>query len=163
LLGRDAPLKFFEVLKKNSLTASLALAFKAPATEVENAWLKKVREYQPVEEITTEPENIPQLLQTALVPGTVKAGTTLEIQFFFKNARNDLLPEGVFIRDERTGRVLQPKLQSDKGTSYMIVKLPVDADCPPGDYKYTVTAIDESGNLRSWAGSYRIKNTENTE
>jgi len=163
LLGREAPIKFFEALKKNSLTASLVAAFRAPATEVENTWVKKVREYQPVDEITISAGEVPQLLQTALVPGTVKPGAELEMQLFFKTPKNNLLPEGVFVRDERTGRVLQPQATADKIVGNMVLRLPVDPACPPGDYKYMVTAIDESGNLRNWTGIYKVKNTENTD
>ena len=46
LQGRERPIKLFEALKKASLTESLAMTFKAPAAELENIWLKRVREYQ---------------------------------------------------------------------------------------------------------------------
>jgi|WetSurSiteA1Bulk_404760.scaffolds.fasta_scaffold02670_3 hypothetical protein len=154
--GRDAPLKLFEALKKNSLAASLAVAFKDPAAEVENIWLKRVREYQPIDEITVTAEDAPQLLQTALVPGSAKPGTTLEMQLFLKSRNNNLLPEGIFVQDEHAGRVLQPQAPSDKGVGYVVVRLPIEGDRPPGDYKYRVTAIDESGNLRSWTGNYKV-------
>ncbi len=156
LQGRDAPLKLFEALKKSSLTASLAAAFKTSITEVENTWLKKVREYPVADEITASGEEAPQLLQTALVPGNAKPGTTLELQLYFKSLKGNLLPEGIFLRDQRTGRVIQPAAPADKMAGYIALKLPVDPDCPPGDYKYQVAAIDESGNLRTWTGVYKI-------
>lgn len=158
LQGRDAPLKLFESLRRNSLSASLAAVFKTSAAEAENGWLKKVREHQAVDEITLAPEDVPKLLGTALVPDSVKPGETLEIQLFLKSPRNNLLPEGVFFRDERTGRVQQAHSPSEKGTGDLLVKLPIDADCPPGDYSYQVTAIDESGNLRRWPGRYKVGN-----
>jgi hypothetical protein len=154
--GRDVPLKVFEALRKNSLTASLTAAFRFPVTEVENAWLKKVREYQPVDEITISAEDAPQLLQTALVPGTAKAGTPLELQLFFKDRDNNLMNEGIFVRDARSGRVTQPQSLSEKVAGYVSVKLSVEADCAPGEYGYQVTAIDESGNLRNWSGTYKV-------
>lgn len=156
LLGRDAPLKFFEALKKSSLTASLSTAFRASITDVENTWLKRVREYATADEVTVAAEEAPQLLQTALVPGNPKPGTTMEVQLYFKSSKGMLLPEGVFMKDQRTGRVMQPQTPSDKGTGYMVLKFPVAADCPPGDYKYQVIAIDESGNVRNWTGDYKI-------
>ena len=158
LQGRDAPLKLFESLRRNSLSASLAAVFKTSAAEAENGWLKKVRAHQAVDEITIAPEDVPLLLQTALTRGSVKPGETLEIQLFLKSPQNNLLPEGVFFRDERTGRVEQAHAPSEKGTSYLLVKLPIDANCPPGDYSYEVTAIDESGNLRRWPGRYKVGN-----
>jgi len=57
LQGRDRPIKLFEALKKASLTASLATAFRAPAAELENIWLKRVREYHEAEEITIVAED----------------------------------------------------------------------------------------------------------
>jgi hypothetical protein len=156
--GRESPLKLFEALKKSSLTASLALAFKASVTEIESTWLKRVREYQAADEITIMDEESPRLLQTAIIPGSVKPGDTLEMQLFFKDRNNNLLPDGVFIRDDRSGRVLQAEAASERSAQYVIVKVPVEPDCAPGEYKYQVTAIDESGNLRRWTGSYKVNN-----
>ena len=68
LQGRERPIKLFEALKKTSLTASLAMAFKAPAAELENIWLKRVREYPEADEITIAAEDAPQLLQTESIP-----------------------------------------------------------------------------------------------
>jgi hypothetical protein len=156
LLGREAPLRFFEALKKNSLAASLSLAFRAPASEIENVWVKKVREYQDVDEVTVKAEDAPQLLKTILNPGFAKPGTTIEMQLFLKNRKNNLLPEGVFFRDEHSGKVLQGEAVSEKGLNYVLLKIPVEPSCPPGEYKYQVTAIDEAGNLRRWTGSYKV-------
>jgi len=158
LMGRDAPLKFFEALKKSSLTASLSSAFRASITEVENTWLKRVREYQVASEVTVAADEVPLLLQTALVPGIAKPGTTIEMQLYFKSPKSNLLPEGIFIKDQRTGRVMQPQTPADKGPGYLVLRFPIAADCPAGEYQYQMTAIDESGNVRTWSGSYRISN-----
>jgi hypothetical protein len=82
LQGREAPMKLFEALRRNSLTASLTAAFKAPAAEIENVWLKRVREYPLVDEITITADEAPQLLQTALVPGSAQPGSIMEVQLF---------------------------------------------------------------------------------
>jgi hypothetical protein len=158
LQGRDAPLKLFESLKRSSLTASLAAVFKGPVVEAENAWLKKVREYQVVDEITINESDAPQLLQTALVPGIAKPGSTVEMQLYFRSRKNNLQPEGVFIRDERNKRVLQAQWLSEKANAYFLAKINIDRDCPAGEYRYQVTAIDESGNLRNWTGTYQVSN-----
>lgn len=156
LLGRDAPIKLFEALKKNSLTASLSAAFRAPVAEIESTWLQRVREYASPEEITIAADEVPQLLQTALIPGNAKPGASVEVQLYFKSSKGVLLQEGLFFRDHRTGRVMQPQLSAEKSTPYTLFKLQVDSDCPPGSYKFQVTAIDESGNLRSWPGTYKV-------
>ncbi len=156
LLGRESPLRLFEALKKNSLVASLNLAFRAPAAEVENTWLKKVREYRDVDEITIKAEEAPQLLQTVLHPGYAKPGTAISMQLFLKDRNNNLLPEGVFVLDEHSGKVLQGESASEKGVNCLLLKIPIEPNCPPGEYKYQVTAIDEAGNLRRWTGRYTV-------
>jgi hypothetical protein len=156
--GRETPLKLFESLKKSSLTASLSSAFKAPTAEIENTWLKRVREYQPGDEITIAADDIPRLLQTAIVPGSAMPGTTVELQLSFKDRYNNLLPNGVFVRDERSGSVIQADAASEPGSGVFVVKIPIDPNCSPGEYKYQVTAIDETGNLRRYSGSYRVAN-----
>jgi hypothetical protein len=156
LQGRERPLKLFEALKKSSLTESLALAFKAPSTEVEAAWLKKVREYPIADEITITPEDAPQLLQASTVPETGQSGAELQLRLYLKNRLGNLLPDGVFINDERTHRVLQAQLALEKNAGYMTVVMPVEANCNPGQYKYQITAVDEAGNLRHWNSSYTV-------
>jgi hypothetical protein len=156
LQGRDKPLKFFESLKKASLIASLAAVFKSPVSELESVWLKKVREYRAPEEITTAEADVPQLVRTILAPEEGRPGSSIEIQLFLKDAADNLLPDGVFLKDVRTSRVMQAISPSQKNSEYMIVAIPVDANCLPGKYDYLVTAVDESGNVRRWNGSYRV-------
>jgi hypothetical protein len=154
--GRDRPLKFFESLKNSSLVAGLAAAFRAPASELESAWLKRVREYKAPDEITTNGEEAPQLLQTTIVPETAQPGGSVEIRLFMKDAAGNLFPDGVFVKDERTGKLLQPQMITQKGLQFLAVVIPVEATCSPGNYGYRVTAVDESGNVRRWNGSYRV-------
>jgi hypothetical protein len=154
--GRDKPLKFFESLKKTSLTNSLVSVFKVPVSEIESAWLKRVREYRAPEEITRAENDVPQLVQTAFFPEKCTPGNSLEIRLFIKDAAANLFPDGVFLKDERTGRVLQAQAPSQKNAEYITVTLAVDANCPPGKYEYSITAVDESGNLRRWNGSYLV-------
>ena len=156
LQDRERPIKLFEALRKTSLIKSLEDTFKAPMAELENTWLKRVREYQAGDEITISAEEAPQLLRTNFVPDSVPSGSSLEIQLFFKDSFNNLLPDGVFLRDERTQRVMQAAAPTEAGSTYFIVKMPIERDCAPGQYSYQVSAIDESGNLRRWTGSYTV-------
>jgi hypothetical protein len=156
LLGRDRPLKLFEALRKAGLNQSLASAFKSPAHELEAVWLKRVREYHVADEITVVPDEVPQLLQTEVLPGAVQPGATLTLRFLLKDSAGNLLPDGVFVRDERTGRLGQAQADPDKDSEYITATIPVEAGCAPGQYSYRVTAIDESGNLRSWTGNYKV-------
>jgi hypothetical protein len=155
LQDRERPLKLFEALKKKSLTDSLSEAFRAPASELESTWLKRVRAYSATE-ITTAAEEAPELVQTRLVPDTGEPGTAMELRLFIEDSARNLLPDSVFVKDERTGRVLQVQAASEKGVGFLVAIIPVEENCPPGQYKYQVTAIDEAGNLRRWSGSYTV-------
>ncbi len=156
LQGRDKAVKFFESLKKTSLIAGLTAVFKASAPQLENIWLKRVREFQAPEEITAVADDVPQLVKTALVPEICRPGGSLEFQLFIKDASGDLFPEGVFLKDARTERVLQARATAQKSAEYVTVVMPIDANCPPGEYGFQVTAVDESGNVRRWTGNYRV-------
>jgi hypothetical protein len=149
-------MKLFEALRKASLTKSLESAFKAPIAEIENVWLKRVREYRVADEITVAAEEAPKLLQTAYVPDISQPGTTLQVRLFFKDFLGNLLTEGIFVQDERTSRVLQAQAASEKDGGYVVVMIPIESNCPPGQYNFQITAIDESGNLRRWTGSYKV-------
>ncbi len=156
LLGRDRPLKLFEALKKTGLNQSLRSAFKAPVPELESIWLKRVREHNIADEITVAAGDVPQLLRAEFVPETGRPGEVLQLRLYFKYQPGNLLPDGVFVRDERTGRRLQGQAASEKGAEYFALLIPIAADCLPGEYGYQTTAIDESGNLRNWKGRYRV-------
>jgi hypothetical protein len=155
LQDRDRPIKLFEALAKTSLMQSLEITFKAPISELEKTWHKRVREYRVNDEITIAAEEVPELRST-LLPETVNPGNTMQVRFFFKDPTGNLFPEGVFVQDERTHRVYQGKAGSAKDAVDIVLALPIESDCPAGQYNYQVTAIDESGNLRTWTGSYKV-------
>jgi len=156
LQDRERPMKFFETLGNASLTKSLETTFKAPIAELENTWIKRVRERSVSDEITIPTEKAPELLRKAVVPETSQPGTSVQIQLFFKDLQNNLHPEGVFIQDERTHRVLQAQAAPEKNAAYMVAIIPIESNCPPGQYIFQISAIDESGNLRRWTGSYKV-------
>jgi hypothetical protein len=156
LQGRSQPLKFFESLKRSGLMESLAEAFDAPATELEEVWLKEVRERQLPGELSVAPADVPNLVQTALIPGELKPGANLRLRLFFEDSAYNLLPDGVFIKDERTGLVRQAQAAAEEDAGYMTALIPVEENCLPGQYGYLLTAIDEAGNFRIWKGLYRV-------
>jgi hypothetical protein len=156
LQSRDRPLKLFEALRKSSLTASLTETFRAPSAELENIWLKRVREYPINDEITTMAEEAPQLSKSQFVPDAGKPGSILQLRLFIEDRARNLLPNGVFVKDIRTGRLLRVLPSSENGIDYLLTEIPIDENCPPGEYAYQITAIDESGNLRRWNGNYVV-------
>jgi hypothetical protein len=153
LHSRERAVKFFEFLKNASLNESLVRAFKVPVADQESAWLKRVREYQDPGDVTIVAESAPQLIQTKLVPETGRSGTTIQIQLQFKDSGDDLLADGVFVKDERTGRVMKVE---GAGVGHYTLVMPIDENCSPGEYNYNVTAIDEAGNTRHWKRSYKV-------
>jgi hypothetical protein len=156
LQGRERPIKLFDALKNKSLTESLSMTFRAPVAELENTWLKRVRDYRIPDEITTAGEEEPQLIQTSLVPATGKPGASLQLRLFVEDRARNLMPDSVFVKDERTGKLLQVKTVSEKGVAFFAAEIPIEANCPSGQYVYQVTAIDEAGNLRRWSGNYSV-------
>jgi hypothetical protein len=160
LQGREQPVKLFKALKKKSLAASLKEAFGAPIDEVESTWLKRVREYPDADEITAVPEDVPQLAQVKFAPEKGTPGTDMQIRLFINDSARNLLADGVFVRDERTGSLLQVQEDAEEGIKFLSAPIPVEADCKPGEYKYRVTAIDEAGNLRRWNGTYTVASSQ---
>ena len=153
LKGRDKPGKFFKALKRANLSKSLEEAFDETASELEAIWLRKVRQHRIPDEITISAEEAPQLVETTLIPEAVKPGDQLKVRLQFKKTEGVLLPDGVFIRDLRTNTVFQAYEDSDA----ISVTIPVEAGTAPGEYGYSITAIDESGNLKNFTGSYSVK------
>ena len=158
--GRQSPLKFFETLRHANLSISMKDAFGKPAPELEKIWLDRVREYRAPREIIVSEEGAPRLIETILVPEAVEAGDTLEMRLRFEDNDGDLIPDGVFIRDERTGKIFQAQADSDPSSGHIVGKIPIAADCTPGEYGYQVTAIDESGNMCRWSGVYKVVNSQ---
>ena len=153
LEGREKPSKFFKALKRANLTKSLEEAFGEPASELETFWLEKVRQCRIPDEITVTPQGAPQLVETTLVPDAIHPGEQLKLRFLFKKTESMLFPEGVFVRDLRTNTLFQAHEDSDS----ISVTIPVETTTPPGEYGYSVTVVDESGNLRHYGGNYKVE------
>jgi hypothetical protein len=134
----------------------LALAFKAPASDLENTWLKKVREYQIPDELASKAGDAPQLVKMVAVPKTAKPGTSIQLNLYIEDAASDLIPENIFVKDERSGRVYPVQLFSDKNDQFFTLTIPIEPNCAAGLYAFQVIAIDESGNLQRWNGNYSV-------
>jgi len=152
LKGRERPNKFFTTLKRANMSRSLQDAFDGDPSELEKIWLNTVRAYSIPEEIIISADEAPRLLQTVTIPEEVDAGEKLKLQFEFAKNSSVLLPEGVFVRDGRNGRVYTSVADSD----HISCILPVEAGTVAGRYEYEVTAVDESGNLRRFKGTYTV-------
>jgi len=157
--NRGRLMKFFEALRKNSLLNAMHAAFKAPAAELETAWLKKVRAYEIPEEITIQNSSAPILSKIEQVAGPSRAGQPIRLDLFITDSDGDIYEENIFVRDSRSGKTFQAhNAASEGGTEnapyYVIV--PVEDDCLAGSYSFQVIMIDDSGNLRQGSGSYSV-------
>jgi hypothetical protein len=160
-IDRSRLMKFFEALRKNSLLKALNLAFKAPAEDLEAAWLKKVRAYEIPEEITVQNSDAPILLKIAQAADPVTAGQAARLSLLIKDLDGDIYPENVFVLDSRSGKTFQAQnatLESgeENGVSAYSVIIPVEDDCPAGNYSFQVIMIDDAGNLRQGGGNYSV-------
>ena len=158
-IDRGRIVKFFEALRRNSLLNALNQAFKAPAADLEAAWLKRVRAYEIPDEITVQNDDAPVLLKIEQANSPAPAGQPLRLDLFIKDASGDIHPETVFVRDSRSGKTYQSqKAESEsseeKDVFVFSVVIPVEDDCPAGDYSFQVIMIDDLGNLRQGKGSY---------
>jgi hypothetical protein len=152
LKGRERPNKFFATLKRANMSRSLQDAFDDDPSELEKIWLKTIRAYSMPEEIIISADEAPQLIRTLSVPEEAHAGDRLTLRFEFARNAGVLLPEGVFVRDDRTGKVYPSAADSE----YISCILPVEAGTAAGLYGYDVIAVDESGNLRRFKGTYTV-------
>jgi hypothetical protein len=160
LQDRDRPLRFFESLRKSSLVNSLAAAFRSPAAEVEEIWLRRVREYEIPDEIIINDDEVPVLQKIELFPETAEQGASVQLRLFITSRAGSLRADNIFVQDEQSGRTIQARWSSQKETSFYFVDIPVGADRAPGSYTYTVTAIDERGNLKRWSDRYSVVSGE---
>ena len=162
-IDRGRLTKFFEALRKNSLLNALNSAFKAPAAELETAWLKKVRAYEIPEEITVQSGDAPILLKIEVSPNPSSAGQPVRLNLFIRDPGGDIYPENVFVRDSRSGKTFQVRNavvenEAENEVSVYSVSIPVEDNCPEGKYSFQVIMIDDAGNLRQGMGNYSVGN-----
>ena len=163
-IDRDRPMKFFEALRKNSLLNALNAAFKAPAAELEAAWLKKIRAYEIPEEITVQNSDAPVLLKIEQAVERAPAGRPVHLNLFIRDKDGDIYPENIFVRDSRSGKTFQARkaaveddAENDDVSMYSVV-IPAEDDCPAGNYSFQAIVIDDAGNLRQGGGTYSVNN-----
>ena len=73
-----------------------------------------------------------------------------------QNGRNNLNPSSVFVLEQTTGLVLTGKALGEKDNRFTVVEIPIEGTRPPGTYRYSITAVDQSGNIRNWEGAYTV-------
>jgi hypothetical protein len=157
LYGRGKLLKLFEELRNGGPAEAFQSAFKVPAASLEQAWLQKVRDYDPTPDVTVTTEaDAPVLKQAVVDPPTSRAGATVQMRLSIDDASGDLLPCGVFVSDLRSGKVRQARPVEEASGGYLLAEIPIDADAVPGRYGLRVTAVDGAGNVRNWSSEYAV-------
>jgi hypothetical protein len=157
LYGREKLLKLFEGLRNQGLAEACQSAFGAPAASLEQAWLQKVRDYDPTPDVTVTAEaDAPALRQAVVDPPASPAGATVQMRLSIDDPSGDLLPCGIFVSDLRSGKVRQARAVEDAGGKYLLAEIPIEADAAPGKYGLRVTAVDAAGNVRTWSREYTL-------
>ena len=159
LHGREKILKLFESLAKRNLHDSLATAFQQPASLLQAEWLKRVRSYVPGDTTVAEESNAPVLEKVAFTPEQAKAGAPLAMRVFARDRDRDLLPSGIFVVDEASGKVLQGLAAKPAEGSFALFTVPIEVERAPGRFRAHIIAIDEGGNLRKWEAYYTVATT----
>jgi hypothetical protein len=156
--GRDRARKLIPSLEKRTLSESIRSNLRRISDAVEYIWLKRLREFGPVEEVTvTSEEDAPDLSETLLEPDEAKPGSTLRIRMLIRDGGRNLSPGGIFMLDRESGKIYQPEIITLEGTGYMQVQLPIEGNRRSGEYGITVTAVDDAGNIRIWDRPYRVR------
>ncbi len=158
LHGRERVLKLFEALKKGNMKEALFSTFRSSGAVLEDAWLRKVRAFRATEDVVaTSEDDAPQLRKTVLVPPAGRRGTSFQMRLFFQDRRGNPPPGFVFVEEKESGLVLQGREPAEKGERFTLVEIPIEEKRQPGTYSYRITAVDESGNVRTWQGSYTVE------
>jgi hypothetical protein len=157
LHGRDKLPKLFAAMSNRNLEQSLAAVFRTSAASLETAWLQRVRASGDTEDIIlTSLEDAPQLQQVTMEPANCRPGNTLQFRLAIRDNDKDLSSDGVFLRDEGNGRIVQARQATEAGVSFFKAEVAIEVDRRPGDYGYAAIAVDGTGNLRHWRGSYQV-------
>ncbi len=155
LHSRERLLKLFEGLRGKALPEGIAYAFRTPAPSLESAWLDRVRRYAVPDSLTVgSDEDAPRLEEIATEPGVILPGRRLTVRALILDRNRDLLPESIYIEDVPSGRIARGRAAAD--ARQILLEFPVEGERGSGSYGYRLTAIDEAGNLRSWAGTYHV-------
>lgn len=155
--NRERMLKLFQAMRSKSLPESLAEAFKTPAETLESMWLEKVRAYQVTEDFTVaSDEEAPKLERIVLDPEAGIPGQELGIRLFARDRSNDLRAATVFLEEPESKLVLSGQTPGATAAKYILFRVPVARDRKPGRYDYRMVAVDETGNVRIWPGSYPV-------
>jgi hypothetical protein len=155
LHGRDSLFKLFDFLKRSNLQEALSAAFKSSQAVLESTWLQKVRDYDVTRDVTaTTAEDAPSL-ETMTAVGS--SGSSLHVHLYLKDRVSNLLPEGIFVLDTASGQTLQAQAGSEGADRFFAVDVPIESDRRAGAYELVITAVDESGNVRTWKKSYSLK------
>ena len=154
--GSERTLKLFESLARKNLDQSLTTVFKAPLAWLEAQWLARVRSLDPVDITITNPEEAPALDHINFEPNPGKPGSPLGAQLFTRDSTNDLVPAGVFVVDDSSGKVLQGSQVVSAGKRAMQFSIPIESARQDGRYRLRLVAVDEGGNVRNWETFYTV-------
>ncbi len=155
LHGRDRTLKLFEALRRGLvLEQCIPDVFRTTAPALEAEWLKKVRSYTIEEgQLATQDEDKPKLERVQCVSVADGTGARVQLRLFVRKGANILLPQGLYGYQEGSSHVFEGRAPSERGTQYMLVEIPAEAQKIPLNFSYRIVAIDEGGGVSEWQGA----------
>lgn len=157
VFGRGKTVKLFKEMEKKGLEEALNSAFGSSAARIEAIWLERVRKYRIGDIAVTGDGDVPMPGGTKLLPEEAEAGTPLLVRFDIRDEADNFFPWGLFVLDEKSGRIVRGQAVLVEGKRQYQVKIPIEADRASGRYQYRATAVDLAGNVHNWTGSYAVK------
>jgi hypothetical protein len=151
LYGRERTMKLFDALQRGSLSGSIVEVFKTSPAALEAAWLKKVRSATISDSIPSSPDEEPPKLDKAVCAAAARTG--LQLRLFVRKGVSALLPQGIYLPDDLSGRVYQAGQPAGKEATYFPIDVPMDPAKRSDPFSYRVLAVDEAGSVSIWQGS----------
>lgn len=151
LYGSKKTLQLFESLKKGELSKALSDRFKTRASELEEAWLERVRNYPVAEDVTLTSDSDPPLLQQVIAqPRKGSEDETLELRLLFEGSAGDTSSLVVFVFEQKSERTYLGVPASASGDRWVVAHLPIEPEGRDLAYTFDIVAVDKSGNVRHW-------------
>ncbi len=156
LYGTERTLRIFESLARKNLEESLTSTVRTPMAKLQAQWLARVRSQKTADVTITSAEEVPTMERITFEPDPGKPGVPLRARLVTRDGTNDLGSAGLFLIDEKSGKVLQGRQTYMTGLRTTQFEIPIETARQDGRYRLRVVAVDEGGNVRNWEAFYSI-------
>jgi len=154
LYGRERTMKMFDALQRGSLSEGIVEAFRTTPAALEAAWLRRVRSATISDSVPSSPdEEPPKLDRAACVIVADAEASRLQLRLFVLKGVSALLPQGIYLTDDASGRVYLARQPAGRDATYFPIDVPIDPAKRSDPFNYRVLAVDEAGSVSIWQGS----------